>query len=338
MSTEKEAGIKKASEIQSRGATRNPGIKTDLHSRNKNREPYNLSALIGVNPELANYIKPNKYGQDSIDFSDPAAIRILNKAILHYYYKIEYWEFPQENLTPPIPGRADYIHYVADLLSENNYGEVPTGDRITCLDIGIGASCIYPIIGVAEYNWKFIGSDTDPNSIDCANNIVNNNEALKGKVNCRLQRDPRDIFYGILESHERIDIAICNPPFHSSMKDALEGTRRKVKNLSGEDAAETIHNFAGVSSELIYDGGEYEFVQNIIYESEVFAKYFYWFSTLVSKQSHLSGIYKTLQKLGAKQIRTIPMGTGNKSSRIVLWTFLSKVEQKEWAQTRWPDK
>jgi 23S rRNA (adenine1618-N6)-methyltransferase len=29
------------------------------------------------------------------------------------------------------------------------------------------------------------------------------------------------------------------------------------------------------------------------------------------------------------------MGTGNKSSRIVAWTFLSREEQKEWRETRW---
>ncbi len=31
------------------------------------------------------------------------------------------------------------------------------------------------------------------------------------------------------------------------------------------------------------------------------------------------------------------MGTTNKSSRIVVWTFLTKEEQKEWAIKRWGD-
>jgi len=29
------------------------------------------------------------------------------------------------------------------------------------------------------------------------------------------------------------------------------------------------------------------------------------------------------------------MGSGNKSSRIVAWTFLSKEAQKEWRESRW---
>lgn len=314
---------------------KNQQIKTSLHPRNKNRERYDISALISVNPELANYIKPNKYGADSVDFSNPTAVKILNKSLLNYYYNIKYWEFSDKNLCPPIPGRADYIHHIADLLGENNFGVIPIGDKITCFDIGIGASCIYPIIGVTEYNWKFIGSDIDPRSIESANNIVNCNSSLKNKVECRLQQNQKDIFYGIIGREDKIDLSICNPPFHSSVEDAQKGTRRKVKNLSEKDAINPTLNFAGISNELIYDGGEYKFIHNMLRESKKFAKNCYWFSTLVSKQSNLKGIYKSLEKSEAKQIRTKPMGTGNKSTRIVAWTFLSKEEQKEWAKTRW---
>lgn len=310
-------------------------IKTSLHPRNKNRERYDLSALISVNPELENYIIPNKFGVKSVDFSNPLAVKILNKAILNHYYGIKNWEFPDENLCPPIPGRADYIHHIADLLCENNFGVIPIGDKITCFDIGIGASCIYPIIGVTEYNWKFIGSDIDPRSIESANNIVNCNSSLKNKVECRLQINQKDIFYGIIRREDKIDLSICNPPFHSSAEDAQKGSRRKVKNLSGKDAINTTLNFAGISNELIYDGGEYKFIHNMLKESKKFAKNCFWFSTLVSKQSNLKGIYKSLEKSEAKQIRTIQMGTGNKSTRIVAWTFLSKEEQKEWRKTRW---
>jgi len=309
--------------------------KTRLHSRNKNRERYDLSALIISNPELANYVKPNKYGEDSLDFSNPIAVKILNKALLNHYYGIKNWEFPDENLCPPIPGRADYIHHIADLLSENNFGRIPIGDKITCFDIGVGANCIYPIIGVTEYGWKFIGSDIDPKSIESAKSIVNSNSPLKGKIVCRLQEDRKDIFYGIIGREDKIDLSICNPPFHSSAEDAQKGTRRKVENLSGKKVKTPKLNFAGVSNELICDGGEYKFITNMIRESKKFSKNCFWFSTLVSKQSNLKEIYKSLEKIEASQIKTIPMGTGNKSSRIVAWTFLSKEQQKEWRETRW---
>lgn len=309
--------------------------KTELHSRNKNRERYDLKALIIAVPELANYVKPNKYGDDSVDFSNPAAVKFLNKALLKHYYGIQYWEFPDENLCPPIPGRAEYVHRVADLLGESNFGRIPVGDKITCLDIGVGASCIYPILGVTEYGWKFIGADIDSKSIALARNIVNENASLKGKIECRLQKHSRNIFQGIIGADEKIDVSLCNPPFHSSAEEANEGTRRKVKNLSGKTDKTPELNFAGISNELIYDGGEARFIETMVYESKKVAGNCYWFSTLVSKQSNLKGIYKLLEKLEANEIKTILMGTGNKSSRVVAWSFLSKEEQKEWRENRW---
>lgn len=314
---------------------KNQQIKTTLHPRNKNRERYDIDALLSVNPKLSKYIKPNKYGANTVDFSNPAAVKALNKSLLRYYYKIEYWEFPHKNLCPPIPGRADYIHHIADLLANSNLGVIPSGYKVTCLDIGTGASCIYPIIGVTEYGWNFIASDIDPKSIASASNIVNRNLSLKNRVDCRLQQNPKNIYFGVIRKEEKIDVSICNPPFHSSAEQAQEVARRKVRNLSGNDTANPTLNFAGVSSELIYDGGEYKFIQNMVKESKKFAENICWFSTLVSKQSNLKGIYKLLEKSEVKQVITKPMGTGNKSTRIVAWTFLSEKEQKEWAKTRW---
>ena len=314
---------------------KNKQEKARLHSRNKNRERYDLSALATAIPELKKYVKPNKFGVDSVDFSNPLAVKLLNKALLIHYYGIERWEFPNENLCPPIPGRANYIHHIADLLGANNFGTIPFGDKITCLDVGLGASCIYPIIGVTEYGWKFIGSDIDPKSIASAQHIINSNASLKDKIECRLQKSPNAIFRGIIGKEDKIDVTMCNPPFHSSIEDAQKGTRRKIKNLSGKKVKTPELNFAGISNELICDGGEYQFIQTMIRESKEIFKNCYWFSTLVSKQSNLKGIYKILEKTEANQIKTIPMGTGNKSSRIVAWTFLTSEEQIVWRETRW---
>ena len=317
---------------------KNHQVKTRLHPRNKNRERYDLRALTTANPELKNYIMPSakaKFGVESVDFSNPLAVKLLNKALLNHYYGIKNWEFPNENLCPPIPGRADYIHHMADLLGESNFGRMPIGDKITCLDVGLGASCIYPIIGVVEYDWKFIGSDIDAKSIASAQHIINSNPSIKDKIECRLQKNSKDVFHGIIGKEDKIDLVICNPPFHASMEDAQKGTRRKIKNLSGKKVKTPELNFAGISNELICDGGENKFIQNMIRESEKFSKNCYWFSTLVSKQSNLKGIYKLLEKFDAHQVKTIPMGTGNKSSRIVAWSFLFREEQKAWRDARW---
>ena len=315
--------------------SKNKILKTRLHPRNKNREPYDLTALITANPELKKYVKPNKLGEDSIDFSNPKAVKLLNKALLHHYYGIENWEFPDTNLCPAIPGRADYMHHIADLLASNNNNRIPKGNHVVCCDIGVGASAIYPILGITEYGWNFIASDIDEKSIKAAKQIVSSNSALQKHVSFQHQKNPRKIFEGIVDLSEKIDVTICNPPFHASLEEAIKGTKRKIKNLSGKTEINPTLNFAGITNELVCEGGEYAFITNMIYESKKISKNCYWFTTLVSKESNLKGIYKLLKKVETVHFKTISMGTSNKSTRIVAWTFLTEEEQNRWIKTRW---
>lgn len=310
-------------------------IKSKLHVRNRNREPYDLSALTALTPELKPYIIANKYGEASVNFSHPQAIKLLNTSILKHYYGVHYWTFSDDNLCPPIPGRADYIHHIADLLAASNFGVLPEGKQVTCFDLGVGASCIYPILGVVDYDWNFIASDISPASIASSQAIVDANKCLKGKVDCRLQKRAQDYFYGVLNREESVDMVICNPPFHSSVEEAEKGNRRKVKHLTGKSAEEVLLNFAGIHNELVCDGGERQFIHNMMKESAKFSKNSFWFSTLVSKKSHLKGIYKRLETMSVTRVETIPMGTGNKSSRMLAWTFLTELEQLAWRASRW---
>ncbi len=312
--------------------------KTRLHLRNKNREPYDLEALKKVVPELEQHLKPNKYGAESVDFAKPEAVKLLNQALLSHYYGIKNWDFPDENLCPPIPGRADYLHYIADLLQQTNFGNLPEGNKITALDIGVGANCIYPIIGVTEYGWNFIGSDIDPKSVETAKKIVASNDSLAGKIEMKLQQNSDAFFEGIIGENDKVDLTFCNPPFHSSVEDAEKGTQRKLKNLTGKKPQKATLNFAGISNELVYEGGEAAFIHKMIRESKQFSEDVFWFSTLVSKQSNLKGIYKLLNEMEIVQIKTIPMGTGNKSTRIIAWSYLSKAKQQEWREKKWIGK
>jgi 23S rRNA (adenine1618-N6)-methyltransferase len=316
-------------------SNKKPIKQSRLHPRNKNLERYDLEALIQIKPELKAFVKLNKHGDDSVDFANPKAVKQLNKALLNHYYGIEHWDFPDSNLCPPIPGRADYLHYLADLICEHNFGRFPEGNKISCLDIGIGANCIYPIIGVTEYNWNFIGSDVDPNSIDSAIKIVGNNPKLVGKVECKLQKDYKAMFRGIIGSKDQIDLTMCNPPFHESEEAAQKGTLRKVQNLQGKQKNKAVLNFSGISKELIYEGGEIKFISSMVLQSKTFGNNCFWFSTLVSKQSNLKALHKVLDQVGAIEIKTIPMGTGNKVSRIIAWTFLTKEKQIQWSKARW---
>ncbi|MFY9153035.1 MAG: 23S rRNA (adenine(1618)-N(6))-methyltransferase RlmF [Prolixibacteraceae bacterium] len=312
-----------------------PNEKPRLHPRNKNRERYNFKELVASFPELAAFVKPNLYNDESIDFADPKAVIVLNKAILKHHYGIAEWNIPENYLCPPIPGRADYIHHLADFLCRNNYGKIPTGRKIKCLDIGVGASCIYPIIGNTEYGWSFIGSDIDPLAVESAGKIIAANPSLCENVEIVLQKNPKDYFYGVIRKDEFIDFSICNPPFHASEKEAQTGTIRKLNNLKLNTESGPVLNFGGKQNELWCDGGEEKFVRNMILQSKKFADSCFMFSTLISKESNLKSVYKSLEKAEVFGYETIQMGQGNKTSRIVAWTFLNTEEQNKWKNSRW---
>ncbi len=312
---------------------RHPKEKTILHARNRHRERYNFKQLIAACPALGAFVKPNKYADDSIDFFDPHAVKMLNKALLKLFYEIDNWDIPSNFLCPPIPGRADYVHYMADLLASFNNERLVKGRTVKCLDIGVGANCVYPIIGTYEYGWSFVASDIDPISIQSATKIVHSNALLKTNVELRLQSNPKQIFSGIIQKGELFDLSICNPPFHASLAEAQSGTTRKLTNLK-QKKTKPILNFGGQNVELWCEGGEARFVRDMIYESKEFATSCFWFSSLISKQSSLESVYYALEKAQATQVKTIQMGQGNKISRIVAWTFLTADQQKTWKSIR----
>lgn len=295
--------------------------KKKLHQRNKHQELYNFDQLKLFVPELEAFIITNPSGNNTIDFANPEAVILLNKAILMKDYKITFWEMPKTNLCPPIPGRADYIHYIADLLAEGNDNKIPTGKRVKILDLGVGANVIYPIIGVAEYGWEFVASELDVVSIKTATHIIVNNPHLKNQVTIRQQPSKRNILKNIINDKEYFDVVICNPPFFKSREEVLSKTTQKLKNLGKEIIGKPVQNFSGQNNELWCDGGEKAFITNYIYESKHFKRQAIWFTTLVSNKEHLKPLQKLLQKSETKEVRIIQMEQGNKVSRILAWRY-----------------
>jgi 23S rRNA (adenine1618-N6)-methyltransferase len=266
---------------------------------------------------------------------------MLNKALLKHYYGIENWDIPKDYLCPPVPGRADYIHHVADLLSRSNInkkrGEIPIGSGVKCLDIGVGANCIYPIIGNKEYGWSFTGTDIDPIALKSSGKIVEKNPPLKELIELRLQTNKDDIFRGIIFDDELFDLTICNPPFHGSIEESQLVAVRKLRNLKQKKISKPILNFGGQEGELWCEGGEEKFVENMIFQSKLYASSCFWFTTLISKHTNLKNAYKVLNEVDAAEVETIPMSQGNKISRIVAWTFFNKKQQEKWINTRWKE-
>lgn len=302
-----------------------------LHPRNRHQGRYDFAALCVVEPRLKAFVIRNPYGKQSIDFASPTAVRVFNAALLKQLYGIQYWQIPEGYLCPPVPGRADYIHGLADLLAKDNQNTIPQGSAFRVLDIGTGASCIYPLLGHHDYGWRFIGSDIDPQALACATEILAAN-ALERAIELRLQTDPTVFFKGIVGNNERILCTLCNPPFHSSAAEATRGSARKWRNLGKQDPTRKLPklNFGGQSNELWCKGGELSFVRNMIRESKDYAEQVMWFSSLLSKSAHIRLLQRTLQQVGAVEVQVIKMAQGQKQSRFLAWTFQTAEQRQAW--------
>lgn len=296
------------------------------HPRNRHQGRYDFTRLTAACPALSQFLVATPRGDTSIDFNDPAAVRELNRAILRSDYGIAHWDLPDGALCPPIPGRADYLHGLADLLAESGDGAIPRGTSIRVLDIGVGASCIYPLLGHAEYGWRFVGSDIDATSLQVAAAIVHSN-GLDKAIALRLQPRRGEIFRGVVHEDDRFHLTLCNPPFHASAREAAGANRRKLRQLGpGSQSSPTkapapALNFGGHAHELWCAGGEPEFLRRMVRESTDIRDQVRWFSSLVARSAHLPALRRQLRQVEAADVREVPMAQGNKQSRFVAWTF-----------------
>lgn len=293
---------------------------SNLHPLNAHRNGYDFETLCSDNSNLSEYVFQNKYGTQTIDFANPKAVKVFNASLLKTYYNIVQWNFPEENLCPPIPGRVDYIHHLNDLLKSSGLES-----NINILDIGTGATCIYPILGNKVYNWNFIGSDIDASSLENSKKIIEQNK-LQDNIELILQKDDAEILTEELFT-KLFAASMCNPPFYASQYEAIEANARKLKGL-GID--KTARNFGGRQNELWYKGGEKAFLHNYLYQSSKFKENCFWYTSLVSKKENIQSVEDSLTKLGATETKVIPMNQGNKVTRVIAWTFLNEEQRKEW--------
>ncbi|MCF2856114.1 23S rRNA (adenine(1618)-N(6))-methyltransferase RlmF [Pseudoalteromonas sp. SMS1] len=290
-----------------------------MHSRNKHLPGYDFPLLIKHVPELENHLIAKPNGESTLNFADKSAVLLLNKALLSAHYGIKYWDLPEQFLCPPVPGRADYIHALADLLAHDNAGQIPTGKSIKCLDIGTGANLIYPILGQSIYRWRFVGSEINDVAVKIAQNI---SKANKLDVKVKLQKNTEQIFSGIIGETDYFDITMCNPPFHASAEEAQKGTQRKWRNLGiDHTAGKNSLNFGGHAPELWCEGGELGFVKNMVLQSAHFKEQVGWFTCLLSKKDNVSPLTKLLKQQKVSQFKTVKMQQGNKQSRFLAWRY-----------------
>jgi 23S rRNA (adenine1618-N6)-methyltransferase len=265
-------------------------------------------------------------------------VAALNTSLLCVDYGIKGFELSCDSLTPGVPGRADYVHALADLLAADNGGVVPVGSLVRGIDIGCGATCIYPLIAGAEYGWSFVGVDTSEDSLVTAKQLV---KASGTAVQLRRQPRVKSIFGGVSSRSDGLAFSMCNPPFHVSERAAMAQTKRKWRGLG--KSAESNLSFQGRPNELWCDGGEKAFVSRHIHESAALTAQLesqevqspLWYSSLVSAEKTLPKLLAELRAIGAVEIEELPLGTANKRSRILAWSFLSSVKRANGALALW---
>lgn len=287
---------------------------------------------------MGDFVQMHAGGRPTIDYADAGAVKALNKALLLDAYKLDYWDIPDGYLCPPVPGRADYIHHLADLLTGSNRGKIPGGPQVRLLDIGTGANSIYPIVGSHEYGWSFVGTDTDQGALTSAEAIMTGNDTLKDHLELRMQTQSDNIFDNVIRKEDLFDATMCNPPFFSSQEESDKAGRRKFRNLGKREPDRDLRNFSGSAHELHTPGGELAFVKRMVDESRNFRNQVLWFTCLVSRKENLPSIYNAFDKVEAVQVKTIPMSQGLKSSRFVAWTFLNATQHVAWSNHRFPPK
>lgn len=292
-----------------------------LHPRNIHTAGYDFKRLTKANEDLTPYLLETQTGNTSIDFADPNAVFELNKSLLKSYYNIENWSILKGSLCPAIPGRADYMHYLADLLATDHDGEIPKGEKVHILDVGTGSSAIYPLLGQRIYGWSFVGTDIDENALNHARNLIKTNKAFKKQIQFQLQENPKHIFESILQKDDRFDAVVCNPPFFKSREENWQKTTRKFNNLHKNPEKIPVQNFAGHANELWCEGGEKQFVRNMIYESMKYKTQLGWVTSLISDKNNLKPLIAVLEYNKAAKIEIIQTAQGNKIGRILAWKW-----------------
>ncbi|WP_462159802.1 23S rRNA (adenine(1618)-N(6))-methyltransferase RlmF [Pseudoalteromonas sp. GB56] len=298
-----------------------------MHPNNCHKNGYDFNALCKSLPILEAFLVQRPDGKDTINFSDPIALKTLNQALLKHHYNVAIWDLPDGFLCPPVPGRADYVHHLHDLISKDTELNV-SQRKVRILDLGTGASLIYPILGNALFEWQFLASDIDTQSVKLAKQLAQLN-GLPIKV--IQQKQPALYFDGIIKAQDTLVATMCNPPFHDSEQSAIEGSQRKWRNLKGEQSAQL--NFGGRSNELWCEGGEFAFIRNMILESTHFAEQVIWFTSLVSKKENERPLKAALRKAGAVQIEVVAMNQGQKVSRFIAWSFMDQQQRSHALQS-----
>ncbi|GAO17345.1 hypothetical protein UVI_02038650 [Ustilaginoidea virens] len=210
-----------------------------------------------------------------------------------------------------VPNRHNYILWLKDLLDTSSYSK--PGRELTGLDIGTGASCIYPLLGCVQRPWSFIATDIDDESLRFARNNVERN-GLSGRIRL-VARSPGDPLIPLDElGIASIDFAMTNPPFYESEEQLLRSAQRKRRPPWTA--------CTGAKTEMVTPGGEAAFVDAMFAESLRLRGRVQWYTAMLGFLSSLAGFVDKLRGAGVGNYAVTEFVQGAKTRRWgVAWSF-----------------
>ncbi|SPO29520.1 uncharacterized protein UTRI_04747_B [Ustilago trichophora] len=189
----------------------------------------------------------------------------------------------------PLPNYTEQHHL-------SPFTSLDPSTQIRGLDIGTGASAIYPILGVSCFpSWHFIGTDIDQSSLDYASAHIVHHPSNADRLGARIQLVPVALGEApfLPDNKGLLHFTMCNPPFYASAEemDLLAGLKKVPANA-------VCH---GTPSEMVTAGGEVAFVQRMIGESLITNKEVLWWTCMLGKLSSVVQIAGELKELAKER-------------------------------------
>jgi 23S rRNA A1618 N6-methylase RlmF len=247
---------------------------------------------------------PSPFGV--VDWSDARSLLAVTQVLLRHDFHLEF-DMPLNHLCPPVPQRLNYIHWVADLLGIMTKEDARNA-QVRGIDVGTGASAIFPLLGYATYGWRFLGTEIDPESVASAQANIDRNK-LGEKITVRHVASSENIFTDvILPSDGTFDFTLCNPPFFSSLSQTGLHPSRSASATPGE---------------LVCEGGEEAFVERMIRQSKRLERRVRWFTTMLGRKSSLKTLLALLRspEISALVVDQTEFLQGQQARYGLAWSF-----------------
>ncbi|KAM7413276.1 hypothetical protein PAMA_020589 [Pampus argenteus] len=287
-------------------------LNKSMHPRNRYKDkPPDFAHLAAKYPDFQQHVHTSLTGRPVVNFKEPEAVRALTCTLLKEDFGLTI-EIPLERLIPTVPLRLNYIHWVEDLIDGQKQPR-------RGIDIGTGASCIYPLLGATMNGWYFLATEVDDICFDAATkNVEQNNLSDLIKV---VKVPQKTLLMDALKEETEIvyDFCMCNPPFFANQLEA-----KGVNSRNSRRPPPSSVNTGGVT-EIMAEGGELEFVKRIIHDSLQLKKRLRWYSCMLGKKCSLTPLKEELRKQGVPKVTHTEFYQGRTMRWALAWSFYDDV-------------